>query len=287
MTGSESCEISIITPSYNQLDWLDLAVASVADQQGVQLEHIVRDAGTPGIEAHFAARTARKTLKLFVEPDNGMYEAINRGLQCAQGGVCAYLNCDEQYLPGSLRKVRAYFDTHPEVDVLFGDIVLLDRGGHPLSYRRIVRPTLKHIRAAHLNTASCATFFRKRLLDRGFFFNPQWRMIGDMVWVDTLLRANVRMGTLHEPLAAFTFTGNNMGATQACIAETVRWRGADRVGLREVTAVLVHRARKAFVGAYQKRQVEVEVYTRDSPNQRKHFQDSVGFRWKAPALSRM
>jgi len=123
--------ISVITPSYKQLSWLKLCAASVADQAGVEVEHIIQDAGTgPELDAWAAAQP---TIKLKVEPDSGMYDAINRGLKRATGEICAYLNCDEQYLPGTLRMVADFFATHPEVDVLFGDAILIDGSGQPLS----------------------------------------------------------------------------------------------------------------------------------------------------------
>ena len=99
--------ISIVTPSFRQLDWLRLALASVADQQGVEVEHIVQDGGS---EAEtLAPMAANPIVRLFSEPDDGMYDAINRGLRRTRGEICGYLNCDEQYLPGTLAKVTEIF----------------------------------------------------------------------------------------------------------------------------------------------------------------------------------
>ena len=119
--------ISIVTPSFRQLDWLRLALASVADQQGVEVEHIVQDGGS---EAEtLAPMVANPIVRLFSEPDDGMYDAINRGLRRTRGEICGYLNCDEQYLPGTLAKVTRFFAAHPEVEVLFGDLVVVDAKG--------------------------------------------------------------------------------------------------------------------------------------------------------------
>src|SRR5690349_21578927 len=118
-------------------------MASVADQEGVSVEHVIQDGGSDGIHNAFA--TTVETLgrkeyqpRLVVEKDNGMYDAINRGLKSAHGEICAYLNCDEQYLPGTLSQVVRFFASHPEIDVLFGDAVLVDAEGIPLSYRRTI-----------------------------------------------------------------------------------------------------------------------------------------------------
>ena len=50
-----------------------------------------------------------------------MYDAINRGFARASGDIVCWLNSDEQYLEGTLAKVADYFETHPDIDVLFGD----------------------------------------------------------------------------------------------------------------------------------------------------------------------
>ena len=125
-------KISVITPSYKQLRWLKLCAASVADQRGVEVEHIIQDAQTGQELIDWI--TTHSSAKLIVEKDSGMYDAINRGFLKSTGEIVAWLNCDEQYLPGALAKVAAFFEQHPEVDVLFGDSVLLDAQGEILSY---------------------------------------------------------------------------------------------------------------------------------------------------------
>ena len=262
---------SIVTPSFRQLDWLRLCAASVADQTGptLSVEHIVQDAGSgPALESWAQGQGGQ--LRLFMEADAGMYDAINRGLRRATGEICAYLNCDEQYLPGTLNLVADFFAEHPTVDVLFGDAVLIDNKGCLLSYRRTVLPEREHMRASHLNTLSCATFFRRRLLKRGFYFDPQWRAIGDHVWMDSLLRARVSMATLPQPLAVFTFTGENLGASAVSIMEGAKWNGSSSSWLkpRWMAAVLRHRLRKALAGAYQLRNVELSIHTPASPTRR-------------------
>ena len=273
--------ISIVTPSFRQLDWLRLALASVADQQGVEVEHIVQDGGS---EAEtLAPMVANPIVRLFSEPDDGMYDAINRGLRRTRGEICGYLNCDEQYLPGTLAKVTKFFAaTHPDVEVLFGDLVVVDAKGRPISYRRTILPTTRHIRHSHLNTTTCATFFRRELLNRGFYFDPNWKTIGDAVWVDNLLKQGVKMATLPEALAIFTITGKNLGDSPTSRAEVQQWKSGSNAGAQFQTkaVVLWHRIRKAAAGAYRRRRVEIDVFTLQSPDKRQHVVGSnVGFHW--------
>ena len=276
--------ISIVTPSYRQLDWLRLAVASVKDQSGVEVEHIVQDAGTDGIKELFDEATSRHPVNyhpyLIVETDAGMYDAINRGLARARGDICAYLNCDEQYLPGALARISEFFAKSPEIDIVFGDMILVDQEGVPLSYRRMVRPTLHHTAHAHLNTATCSMFFRRSLFERGFHFDPAWKTIGDAVWVTALLRARIRMSTLPAPLAIFTQTGGNLGAAGLSRAEIERWKSSHRThSLSTAAAVFWLRVRKLFAGAYRTRKVEVDIFTSASPEKRQKMAATVGFGW--------
>src|SRR6478672_1877554 len=83
---------SVITPSFRSSDWLKLCIASVADQS-VGHEHIVQDAGSDDGTLDWLPRDPRA--KVFVEKDQGMYDAINRGLRRASGDILAYLNRDE------------------------------------------------------------------------------------------------------------------------------------------------------------------------------------------------
>src|SRR5262249_29788591 len=124
---------SIITPSFRGGRWLKFCIASVADQ-AVQHEHLIQDAGSDDGTLHWLPRDPR--VRAFVEKDRGMYDAVNRGYRRAGGELLAYLNCDEQYLPGALAKVAAFFDQHPEVDVVFGDCLVVDAAGNYICERR-------------------------------------------------------------------------------------------------------------------------------------------------------
>lgn len=103
---------SVVTPSFRQLSWLRLNSASVQDQEGIDLEHIIQDAGSGDELRNWAA--SRPRTSLFVDKDSGMFDAINRGWRQAKGDIVAQLNCDEQYLPGALLAVARFLKTIPQ-----------------------------------------------------------------------------------------------------------------------------------------------------------------------------
>src|SRR5665647_3272917 len=97
-------KFSIITPSFRNSEWLKLCIASVADQSGVELEHIVQDSCSDDGTQDWLPHDPR--VQAFIEKDGGMYDAVNRGYRRATGDILAYLNCDEQYLPDALAAVQ-------------------------------------------------------------------------------------------------------------------------------------------------------------------------------------
>src|SRR2546423_2958645 len=107
-------KISIVTPSFRSSAWLKLCVASVANQTGVDVEHIVQDSQSDDDTQHWLPKDGR--VKAFIEKDKGMYDAVNRGWRRASGEILAYLNCDEQYLPGALQAVEQFFQANPGTD---------------------------------------------------------------------------------------------------------------------------------------------------------------------------
>ena len=195
---------SIITPSFKQLDWLRLCARSVADQ-AVEKEHLIQDAGT-GSELEEWAR-AQRGAHLFVEPDAGIYDALNRGFARASGDVFCWLNCDEQYLPGALEAVAARFAAEPELDVLLADNLIVDAEGRYRAHRFSLVPSAAQC-WVRFPVSSCALFFRRRVWQP---FDTQWRSAGDWWWFMELLHAGARVGVLRRFVASFAETGGNLG----------------------------------------------------------------------------
>jgi len=260
--------VSIVTPSYRSSDWLKLCLASVADQ-GAEVEHIVQDAGSD--DGTLDWLTGDKRAKLFVEKDQGMYDAINRGFRRSSGEILAFLNCDEQYLPGTLEKVLGYFTEHPGVDMLFGDVIFTDRLGEYLWHRKMQIPLKLHTWTCHLSTLTCGMFFRRRLFfERSDTFNPSLRDAGDAEWMLRLLRDKVSMATLGQFTSVFTQTGKNMSAAPNAIRENAALRSSAPpwIRLARPAIILHHRLRRLLGGMYAQEPFDYHLYTQASPKQR-------------------
>ena len=282
-------KFSVVTPSYNQLPWLKLCVASVADQRSdsIEVEHIVQDGGS-GDEL-VAWGQAQAGLRFFSAADAGMYDAINKGLLKSTGEICSYLNCDEQYLPGALAAVGKFFRENETIDILGADIIIVDGSGNAKSYRRSVLP-MRLDRWHVPGVATAALFFRRRIIDEGLLLPGDYRIVGDAVWIDRLLSLNKSFAVLPVPLAVFGITGANLSKDPRVTAELSRWRGLtngrENIVLLEAAAKIVFRLRKLFAGAYQSRTIEYEIYGFDTsgdarvlPNRSKFRAESLSGRW--------
>ncbi len=264
--------ISVITPSYNGAPWLPLCIASVADQNGVDVEHIVQDACSTDGTAEILARASG--IKAYVEKDSGMYDAVNRGYARASGEILCYLNCDEQYTTGALRNVAHYFDTHPDVEVLFADTLVVDPTGKLICYRKVTRPHPIHIMVGHLPVLTSSIFIRSHVFsEKGFRFNADLKGLADSYWVIDLLRGRLRIGLLHTAVSAFTDTGSNLCLQPVSRKEISVLFGQAPAWARVLRTPIkaLHRVQKLLAGCYRIPPIEYAIFTQANRESRTTF----------------
>ena len=299
---SDAPVFSIVTPSFNQLDLLADCMASVREQAtgDLPIEHIVQDAGTPGIEDFarkhgasfyrdsnhvFSAPIASVlnsgySLKISSEKDSGMYDAINKGFTKARGAFCAWLNCDEQYAVGALRLVARTFNKFASADAVFGDMVVIEAEANPLCYRRGIVQNTRLLAFSALNISSCTLFIRRRLVDCKILLDPSWRIVGDKEWIVRLLRAGVVFQPLHKPVACFHLLPNSLTASPEAAAEDERLGRLLGIPSFAERAVLKvgQIVRKLAAGCYFPRRVDLQIPCAEGRSLRVG-PSWVGFRW--------
>lgn len=278
----EKPAISIVTPHFNGGSWLRLCIASVADQPGAH-EHLVQDAGSTDGTLAWLPQDPRVVAQ--VEKDRGMYDAINRGYRRAQAPLVAHLNCDEQYLPGALPRVVDYFAKHPEVDIVFGDVVIVNARGEYLCERRSLTPQVLHTwTASNLAFLTAGTFLRRRVLEeQQLWFNADYREAGDQDWALRIAQSGIRAATLGEFVSVFTETGANLGLNAHTAVERQAFHATAPLGARLLAplALLHFRLRRWRAGHYRCQPHDYAIYTPAQPEQRTRFQvTNPTYRWR-------
>ena len=173
--------IAMVTPSYNHAQYLEATIESILSQNYPNLHYHVQDgASIDGTLELLKSRGDRISWRS--EPDNGQSHAINLGFAGADCEIMAYLNSDDMLLPGTLAYVAGYFMSHPDVDIVYGHRVFVDRDG--LEVGRAVLPphhgkTLQYADYIPQETM----FWRKRVwdkigpIDESFHFAMDWDFI--------------------------------------------------------------------------------------------------------------
>ena len=264
-------KFSIITPSFRHSHWLKLCVASVHDQAGVELEHLVQDAGSDDGTLDWLVHDPR--VKAVVEKDDGMYDAINRGFRRASGDILAYLNCDEQYLPGALAAVQEFFEQHPKVEVALAGTIVVDKSGNYLCHRHSLLPHPWHF-WFRFSILTSAVFLRRKVIhERGIWFDTRWRALGDFHWIRALLQHHVPMAVFDHFTSVFADTGENLCLTPNAIREYDESLAMAPRCVRALRPVWIvhHRLRRLAAGHFFLKPTSYSIYTTHNPDRRTQF----------------
>lgn len=206
-TASCHVKFSIITPSFNQGRFLPDCIESVLGQTGIEIQHLVTDAGSTDGTIEVLKRYSH--LQWTSEPDRGMSDGINKGFLKATGDWVMWLNCDDYLLPGALAKVADYLQKNPNVDVVHGDCVFV-REDKSVIRRKYDHPLGELILLfAGCYIPSTSTFFNRRIIDQGHLLDTSYRVCMDWEYYLRLIRSGQRFGYIPEALAGFRWHESN------------------------------------------------------------------------------
>ena len=213
---NKPARISVITPSYNQAEFIEKTILSVLRQQtDADVEHIVVDGASTDGTLDILNKYPGK-VRWVSSHDRGQSDAVNKGIIMATGDIIGWLNSDDVYLPGALQKVMRHFDFYPECQWLYGQCNIIDVEDREI--RRWVTK-YKNFRIRKFNDRSLllencisqpAVFFRKSAflaagplsLDLPFAMDYDlWFRFARQSWP----------GIIHDILASFRVHGNSKG----------------------------------------------------------------------------
>lgn len=238
--GKGVLRISIVTPSYNQGLFIGRTLDSVLNQGYPQLEYVLQDGGSTDTTADVVSAYLDHLSRYESAVDNGQTHAINLGFRGTSGEIMAYLNSDDLLLPGSLAYVESYFARHPDVDVVYGNRILIDENDAEIGRWVLPAHDAGALRLADFIPQE-TLFWRRRVWDKVEGMDETFRFAMD--W-DLLLRfqeADAKIVRLPRFIGAFRVHLNQKTSTE------LDGRGAEEMaGLRlrslgtEMTAKEIH-----------------------------------------------
>jgi glycosyltransferase involved in cell wall biosynthesis len=131
--GNQWPKVSIITPSFNQGDFLEETIRSVLLQGYPNLEYIIVDGGSTDSSVGIIKKYEPWLAYWISEPDRGQTHAINKGFNVATGDIVAWLNSDDTYLPDTLHKAMTAFNQNPSISLVFGSALFINEESKPIN----------------------------------------------------------------------------------------------------------------------------------------------------------
>ncbi len=210
--------ITVITPSYNQGQFIGQTIESVLRQDYPNLQYLIIDGASTDHTAKVVA-PYRNRLTFISERDQGQTDAINKGLRMATGDIVCWLNSDDYFLPGTLQAVGTFFAANPEKLWLTGDCQIVDEAGQPIQepirqYKRVLR-SLWPAAFLGVTNAVCqpATFWRRAAHQPLGYLREDLRYTMDYDWWLRLAQAQPP-AISRQVFSAFRIHQHSKGGSQ-------------------------------------------------------------------------
>jgi glycosyltransferase involved in cell wall biosynthesis len=184
---------SIITPCFNAERYIEEAIESVLAQKEVRVEHIIVDGASNDGTLEILKKYSH--LRVISEPDNGMYDAINKGIKIAHGEWIGLLNADDLYPDGSLKQALDAFEENPEVQVVNGGFAVFEENA---GQRQTVRisPAIGSdefwFRIVQGSTAPNTWFLHNSIFENFGEYDARYRIAADREFIMRLALAGIR-----------------------------------------------------------------------------------------------
>ena len=197
MTEPKLPKISIITPSFNQGQYLEETILSVLNQDYPALEFFIIDGGSTDSSVEIIKKYAHRLTYWESKPDRGQSHAINKGFRMASGEIVAWLNSDDLLAPGALKVVAQAWQQNPGLGLISGQTEIIDQAGKPTGNIFGSEPNVINSLLSSENPISQpSTFFSTSALKEVGFLDETLHM--SMDW-DLWLRIGARYPTLFIP----------------------------------------------------------------------------------------
>lgn len=195
--------ISIITPNFNGVQFLEKTIQSVLDQGYPKLEYIIIDGGSTDGSIEIIKKYQKHLTYWVSEPDRGQTHAINKGIAKSTGEIISWINSDDYYLPNVLNTIAGAYTNKQWNNIVFGHTQIVNAQGQ---IKKTISPVV--LSANQLNPVKCimyqpSSFFTRNMYERFGPFDENLHYAMDMdFWIRLFYSGNT-IYSIDEKLSAF------------------------------------------------------------------------------------
>jgi glycosyltransferase len=250
-------KISLITPSYNSAKTIGRTVASVARQNYSDLEYLIIDgASTDGTKEAVLANAGQLSVRFLSAPDQGIYDAMNKGVRQATGEVIGILNSDDLFAHDQVLSAVAAAFADEAVEAVYGDIRYFSTDPQQATrYWPSGEYDPKKL-AGGWTIPHPALFLRKSVYDKYGLFDTSFRLAGDYEFILRLLKSGaLHLKYLPQVLVLMSDGGASSASWRQRVAGWRELRRAWRTNGLKTPPFFITRRVLSKVGQYFRRDV--------------------------------
>jgi glycosyltransferase involved in cell wall biosynthesis len=183
--------VSIITPSFNQAEFLEETLLSVLNQDYGNVEYLVVDGASTDGSAAIIEKYAERLSWWVSEPDGGQAEAINKGMQRAKGEIVAWLNSDDIYYPDAIAQAVNALNSNPDASMVYGNLDSIRRDGSRFNTIRYQPYSLDELLSFRM-LGQPSVFMRRNMLKQVGLLDQEYQFLLDHhLWIRLAKQGNL------------------------------------------------------------------------------------------------
>lgn len=220
MDNHGNFKFSIVTPVFNGETVIGDLMHSIVSQDYLDWELIIQDGKSNDKTLEIINSFSDHRIKVLSEEDEGMYDALNKGISRTSGNFIIHLNCDEQLMEGALRKIVDEINSKPQYDVYCFGVLIIDKNREPRVFRSAYPQISLFIKLYNFDILTAGIVYRKDIFKK-LVFDTEYKTVSDALFFIELLKY-FEIFYSKKYISLFLIEGKNLSLASKAVVERVR-----------------------------------------------------------------
>jgi len=211
-------KVTLITVTYNSDKYLEATIESILNQSYENVEYIIIDGGSTDYTLEIIKRYSKLIDYYVSEKDNGMYDALNKGLKISTGHLIGFCNSDDMlYSNDTICQIVQSYEKEI-FDCCYGSVQYIDKKSNVLYARKPLEFKPRYLVTLGLPFAQPAFFWTRELMDKTGCFNLNYKIVSDYDLIGRLLLNSKKVYRIKGYLVKFRKHGHSFGDNNSILA---------------------------------------------------------------------